>query len=79
MRYSSSLGRFHTLTGTDTDGDGKETCVDPHGSGTVNQNCTKFLDFARTHGLRVDDSWFLAPTGSSLDLVFQRWSCGKGD
>ena len=32
--------------------------VGPHGSGTVNQNSTKFLDFARSHGLRVAGLWF---------------------
>ena len=35
-----------------------ETCVGPHGSGTVNENITKFLDFARNRGLRVAGSWF---------------------
>ena len=45
------LGDFNASTGTDKDG--CETCVGPHGSGTVNQNSTKFLDFARSHGLRV--------------------------
>ena len=29
--------------------------------GTVNQNSTKFLDFARSHGLRVAGSWFQHP------------------
>ena len=43
------------------DRDGYETCVGPHGSGTVNQNSTKFLDFARSHGLRVAGSWFQCP------------------
>ena len=33
----------------------------PHGSGTVNQNSMKFLDFARSHGLRVAGSWFHRP------------------
>ena len=32
--------------------------VGPHGSGTVNQNSTKFLDFARSRGLRLAGSWF---------------------
>ena len=27
----------------------------------MNQNSTKFLDFARSHGLRVDGSWFQCP------------------
>ena len=36
-------------------------CVGPHGSGTVNQNSTKFLDFARSHRLRVALSWFQHP------------------
>ena len=53
------LGDFNALTGTERDG--YETCVGPHGSGTVNQNSTKFLDFARSHGLRVAVSWFQHP------------------
>ena len=35
-----------------------ETCVGQHGSGTVNQTSTKFLDLARSHGLGVVGSWF---------------------
>ena len=50
------LGNFNASIGTD--GDGCETCVGPHGSGTVKQNRTKFLDFAKSHGLRVAGSWF---------------------
>ena len=49
---------------TGTDGDGYETCVkcvSPHGSGTIYQNRTKFLDFARSHGLGVAGSWFQRP------------------
>ena len=42
------LGDFNASTGTDRDG--YETCVGPHESGTANQNSTKFLDFARSHG-----------------------------
>ena len=53
------MGDFNASTGTDREGD--ETCVGPHGSGTVNLNSTKFLDFARSHGLRVAGSWFLHP------------------
>ena len=53
------LEDFNASTGTDMDGN--ETCVGPHGSGTVNQNSTKFLDFARSHGLRVAGSWFQRP------------------
>ena len=53
------LGDFNASTGTDRDG--YETCFDPHGAGTVNLNCTKFLDFARSHGLRVAGSWFQRP------------------
>ena len=45
------LGDFNVSTGTDRDG--YETCVGPHGSGNVNKNSTKFLDFARSHGFRV--------------------------
>ena len=43
------------------DRDGYETCVGPYGSGTVNQISTNFIDFARSHGLRVAGSWFLRP------------------
>ena len=53
------LGDFIALTATDRDG--YETLVGPHGSGTVNQNNTKFLDFARSHGLRVAGSCFQRP------------------
>ena len=53
------LGDFNALSGTERDGD--EMCVGPHGSGTMNQNRTKFLDFARRHGLRVAGSWFQRP------------------
>jgi len=53
------LGDFNASTGTVRDG--FKTCVGPHGSGTMNQNSTKFLDFARSHGLRVVDSWFQRP------------------
>ena len=45
------MGDFNASTGTDRDG--YETCVGPHESGTMNLNSTKFLDFARSHGLRV--------------------------
>ena len=37
------LGDFTPSTGTETDG--YETCVGSHGSGTVNENSTMFLDF----------------------------------
>ena len=53
------LGDFNASTGTN--GDGYEMCVCPHGSGTVNQNNTKFLDFGRSHGLRGAGSWFQHP------------------
>ena len=53
------LRDFNASTGTDRDG--YETCVGPHGSGTMNQNSTKFLDFARSHGLRMAGSWFQCP------------------
>jgi len=42
---------FNDSTGTERFG--YETCVGPHGSGTENKNSTRFLDFARSHGLRV--------------------------
>jgi len=61
-----SLGDFNASTGTESDG--YETCVDPHGCGTVNQTSTKFLDFARGHGLRVAGSWFQHPQA-------HRWIC----
>ena len=53
------LGDFNASTGTDRDG--YETCVGPHGSVTVNVNSIRFLDFARSHGLRVASSWFQRP------------------
>ena len=59
-RYSSRLGgNFNASTGTDSDA--YEMCVGPHGSGTVKQNSTKFLDFARGRGLRVAGSWLQHP------------------
>ena len=53
------MGDFNASTGTDRDG--YETCVGPHGSASVNQNRTKFLDFAISHDLRVAGSWFQCP------------------
>ena len=53
------LGDFNASTGTDRDG--YETCVGPHGSGTVNLNTTKFRDYARSHGRRGAGSWFQRP------------------
>ena len=53
------LGDFNASAGTDRDG--YETCVGPHGSETANLNSTKFLDFARSHELRVAGSWFQHP------------------
>ena len=41
--------------------DGYETCVGAHGAGSVNQDSTKFLDLARSHGIRVAHSWFQHP------------------
>ena len=35
--------------------------VGPHGSGTMNLNSTKLLDFARSHGRRLVGSWFRHP------------------
>ena len=62
--HFSSWEDFNASTGTDRDG--YETCVGPHGSGTVNQNSTKCLDFARSHGLRVAGSWFQRPQAHGL-------------
>ena len=53
------MGDFNASTGTERDG--YETCVGPHGTGNVNQISIKFLDFARSHGLRVAGSWFQRP------------------
>ena len=53
------MGDFNASTGTDKDG--YEMCVGPHGSGNRILNSTKFLDFARSHGLRVTSSWFQRP------------------
>jgi len=59
VTYSSSLRDSKASTGNDRNG--YETCVLPHGSGTVNQNSTKLLDFARSSGFRVPGSWFQHP------------------
>ena len=68
------LGDFNASTGTERDGD--ETCVGPCGSRTVNQNSTKCMTLQEV----MDFGWLVhVPTGSSLDLVVQRWQCGKGD
>ena len=53
------LGDLNALNGTDMDG--CEACVGSHGSGTVNHNSTRFLDFTRCHGLRIAGSWFQHP------------------
>ena len=53
------MADFNASTGTDRDG--YLRCVSPHGSGTVNQNRTKFLDYARSHGLQVAGSCFQHP------------------
>ena len=55
------LGDFNASTGTNRDG--YETCIGPHGSGTVNQNSSKFLDFARI----MDFRWLVH--GSSADRL----------
>ena len=47
---------------TSTERDGYETCVGPHGSGTVNKNSSKFLDFARS----LAGSWFQRPKAHHL-------------
>ena len=70
------LGDFNASTGTDRDG--YKTCVGPHGSGTVNQNSTKFLDFPRSHGLRVAGSWFQHPQPHRWTW-YSNAGCGKGD
>ena len=59
--FNASTDTDRVGTSTDTDRDGHGTCVCPHWSRTVNQNITKFLDFARSHGLRVAGSWFQCP------------------
>ena len=53
--------------------DGYETCVDPHVSGTVNKNSTKFPAFARSYGLRVSGSWFQRPQAHHWT-----WYCNAG-
>ena len=50
---------FNASNGTDRDD--YETRVGLHGSGTVNQKSNKFLDVARSRGLRVAGSWFQHP------------------
>ena len=63
------MGNFNASTGTDRDG--YEKCVGPHESGTVNQKCHTFLNFARSHGFWVAGSWFQHP------LVHQWTWCSK--
>ena len=53
------MGDFNASNGTDRNG--YEKCVVPYGSESVNQNITKFLDFAIIRGLRVAGSWFQHP------------------
>ena len=65
------LGDFNASTGTDRDV--YETCVGPHGSGTVKQTSTKFLDFARRHELGVAGSWFQRPQAHHWT-----WYCNAG-
>ena len=50
------MGNFNASIGND--GDGYEICIGTYGHGTAHQNNTKFLDFARSCGLRVAGSWF---------------------
>ena len=69
------LGGFTALTGTDRDG--YETCVGPHGSGTVNQNSMKFLDFARSHGFGVAGSWFQHPQAHRWTWYFNAGGVAK--
>ena len=59
--------------------DGDETCVGPHGSGTMNQNHTKFLDFARSHGLRVAGSWFQRPQAHRWTWYSNAGGVAKGN
>ena len=71
------LGDFNASTATDRDG--YETCVDPYGSVTVNQNSTRFLDFARSHGLRVAGSWFQHPQAHRWTWYSNAGAVEKGD
>ena len=75
VRYSSGLGDFNASTGIDTDG--QETCVGPHGSGTVNQNSTNFLEFAGSHGLKVAGSWFWHPQAHTWNWYSNNGSVAK--
>ena len=70
------LGDFNA---SGTDRDGYETWVGPHGSETVNQNSTKFLDFARSHGLRVASSWFQRPQAQRWTRYSNAGDVAKGD
>jgi len=53
------LGDLNASTGTDRDG--YEPCAGPHGSGNLNQNSTKFINFARSHGRQGAASWIQHP------------------
>ena len=69
------LGDFNASNGTERDG--YETSVGPHGSGTVNLNSTRLLDFAGSHGLRWPVHCFsthklIAGLGIPTLVVWQR-------
>ena len=51
--------------------------VGPHGFETVNWNSTKFLDFARSHGLRVAGSWFQLPQAHPWTWYFNTSAVAK--
>ena len=53
------------------------TRVGPHGSGTVNPKSSKFLDFARSHGLRVVGSWFQCPHAHRWTWYFNAGGVAK--
>ena len=69
------MGDFNALTGPDRDG--YVTCVGPHRSGTVNQNSTKFLDFARSHEVLVAGSWFQCPQAHCWTWYFNAGGVAK--
>ena len=73
------LGDFIALIGTGTDWDIYETCVGSHVSGTMNQNSTKFLDFARSRGLTVAGSWFQCPQVHRWTWYSNAGGVAKGD
>ena len=53
------LGDFNATTGTNRDG--YQSCVGPHGSGSIDESSSMLLHFAKIRRLRIAGSWFQRP------------------